>query len=155
MGYWGRMQRNRAYYALADKNVNEEDRREKSMFERYRKYPTELMDAFSKAMIEAHKDDEINDLEFLYVYSYMMTELNFQKLADMYVVGYDSKIPSYATRQFVHQSIVWKALKVITERVSRRHDITNLFRLADQEVAGPPLPQLVKSSNKLLDTNGE
>jgi hypothetical protein len=112
------------------------------------------MDAFSEAMIEAHQNDEISHLEFLYVYSYMMTELNFQKLANMYVVGYDSQAPSYASRQFVHYGIIWKALKVITDKVAKKHNLKELFKMAEEQAAEKPLPCLQRK-NKLLDNNEE
>ena len=149
MGYWGRLRRKPVTYAHSERNVKDEEHREELMYEQYRKYPSELIDAFSKAMVDLHNEDVLTHVEFLFLYTYLMTKLNFQDLADRYVVGFDSTNPSYASRQYVHFGIIGKALKAVVERVARDHDIKELLQSADIEMTDSTTHKLAEIVDEL------
>jgi len=101
------------------------------------------MDLFSEALVELHKEGRVSDIDFLFVYSYMMTRMNLKDLARRYVVGFDTPAPTYASRQYIHFGVVRKVWKLIDERVREEHNIHNIMHEMEQrEVASQIHPKV-------------
>jgi len=62
-----------------------------------------------------HRKGKISHIEFLMTCSYLLSDIIVKELAEMYIVGYDTKNPHIGSKQYVHRAIILKCLLMAFE----------------------------------------